>query len=199
METAILIVRHDQKANRAVRVLPDPRFEIADADREVKWDAILGAGALQETIAEAVTRIVSTRSDLDVVLQKRKKETDDAEDEAAAGTDEEEEDALVVSATELRDRLTEIEKKLWVPPKTRGIVAEKDALSKVGYAMFSLMSSWDAPTPAQLDYLAQARALLEEVIAELNDLFATDVAGFRAKVANEGIELFPGEEPLVVE
>ncbi|MDX1388017.1 MAG: hypothetical protein R3344_02450, partial [Acidobacteriota bacterium] len=187
----------EHKATRPVRVLPDPRFEIAQADRDAKWEAILESGALQETIAEAVTRIVSTRSDLDTVVRKRTRalnEQDDGDAKAKVKGD-----PVIGAANELRDRLTEIEKKLWTPPKTPGIVAEKDALSKVGYAMFSLMSTWEAPTPAQLDYLRQARALLDEILAELNEVFATDVAEFRTMVAEEGIDLFQEEEPLAIE
>ena len=52
-------------------------------------------------------------------------------------------------------------------------------------------SSWEAPTPANLDYLRQAEALAEKVLADNDQLFATKVADFRQQVAAAGIALLP--------
>jgi len=84
-----------------------------------------------------------------------------------------------------------VEKRLWRPPDAKGLTAPTDAWSKVSYALRAVGSSWEAPTPANLDYLRQAEALAEKVLADNDQLFATKVADFRQQVAAAGIALLP--------
>jgi alkanesulfonate monooxygenase SsuD/methylene tetrahydromethanopterin reductase-like flavin-dependent oxidoreductase (luciferase family) len=66
-------------------------------------------------------------------------------------------------------------------------------------AYFALGSSWDAPTEAQRIYLEQAEARLAEVLEEVNQVFAEDVPAFRQQVGQARLELFPEEEPLMLD
>jgi len=186
-----------QEASAELRVLPDSRIATSAAQREAKWRAILAAGALQETVADAVSRIVEVRSDALVVTRKIEARA------KAAGKPKPDSDDPYADLTKAIERLKEsldtLERKLRIPPDTRGIVAEKDCLSKISYVRGSLQSSWDEPTATQIEYLDRARALLERTVAELNELFATEVAGFRSLVAESGFELVPEEPPLAVE
>ena len=178
------------EAKQSVRVLPDPRHTGQAAARQANYDAILRAGRMYETVTSALDRIRQTRGDIDAVLAKQKKD-DDAP--AAADTAP---DPVSKAAADLKKKLDAMEKRLWVPPQTKGIVAETDVQSKIGYPMYSLQSSWDAPTPSQLAYLDRAEALLRSVLADYNRLFAEDVARFREDVRKLNVQLLPEVEPI---
>ncbi|MFQ5695800.1 MAG: hypothetical protein ACE5HB_07420, partial [Terriglobia bacterium] len=101
-------------------------------------------------------------------------------------------------ARELKKALKDMERRLWVPPGTKGIVGDTDVLSKVSFLLRAFSSSWEAPTDAQLTYLRQADALAQEVFADFNRLFDEQVAAFRRQVQEAGIELLPPREPLAL-
>ncbi|HEX7829194.1 MAG TPA: hypothetical protein VF787_06035, partial [Thermoanaerobaculia bacterium] len=183
----ITIKFRGQEAKQSVRVLPDPRDTFTPAQRQAKYDAILRAGKVQETIVEAINRITKTRNDIDAVAAKLKKEDDDPSAEPPP---------LVKSGTELKTKLDAMEKRLWTPPKTKGIPAEKDVMAKIGYPFYSLQSSWDAPTAAQLTYLERAEKQLRETLVDYNKLFAQDVAKYREEVRKSNVVLLTEEPPL---
>jgi hypothetical protein len=187
---SVTIKYKDQEAKGAVKVLPDPRYNISSADRQAKWAAIQRAGELQEIVTEAIERIRSTQADIDVVM---KKATPDKKDEK-----ENPYKPLLEAAKPLKQALAEMEKRLWVPPKTKGIVADTDVMQKIQYAGGAMESSWEAPTPAQLAYLRQAEVVLEKVLADYNKLFAEQVAGFRNKVQQAQIAILPTKEALQI-
>jgi len=185
---SVTIKYKDQEAKGAVKVLPDPRYNISEANRQAKWAAIQRAGELQEIVTEAIERIRSTQADIEVVM---KKATPDKKDEK-----ENPHKPLLEAAKPLKQALTEMEKRLWVPPKTKGIVADTDVMQKIQYAGGAMESSWEAPTPAQLAYLRQAEVLLEKVLVDYNKLFAEQVADFRNKVQQAQIAILPAKEAL---
>jgi len=152
-----------QEAKTNVNVLADPRFNVSRADREANEAAIMRAGKMQETIATAVERIIRARAEIDLATKDAKAD-----------------DPLAKSGKALKRRLDEMEKRLWVPPKTKGLLPDLDALGPIREASGYIASSYDAPTPAALTYLDQAAANLAKVIADFNKLFAEDVAKFRA-------------------
>jgi len=167
----------EHEATRTVRVLPDPRDKFTAEARQARHDAILRAGRLQETATEAIERIQMTRTDIETIAARVKKE------------DQKEPDPLVKSGNALKKRLDAIERRLWTPPKTKGITADTDVFSKIGYPMSAMQSSWDAPTAAQLAYLERGEVLLNEVLAEVKQLFDGDVAKYREEVRKRGVEL----------
>ena len=177
------------EAKQTVRILPDPREKYSQETRQAKYDAILRAGRVQETIVEAIERVQKTRTDVDAVIAKLKKPED-------AASSSKEPDPLTKSANALKEKLDKIERRLWTPPKTKGIVAENDVLSRVGYPMNAMQSSWDAPTASQLDYLTRAETATREALADLNKLFAEDVAKFREEVRKQNLVLLPDVTPL---
>jgi hypothetical protein len=92
----------------------------------------------------------------------------------------------------LQKPLDDLERKLWIPPKTKGYVPEDDALSKIQYIATSLASSWDAPTPAQLDYLHDAERTLAAALEAFDAVFSGQVAEFRRQAREVGLaELLP--------
>ncbi len=191
----VTIQYKDYEAKGRVKVVGDPRYKLADGDRKAKFDAILEAGKVQELAATAIERILNTQSDIDVILKKVdalekdwKKLNPDKKDSPYK--------ALTESAHALKKDLSTHEKKLWTPPKTKGIVAEEDAWSKIQNVLQFLQSSWDQPTEAQLTYFRQAEKLLNQQIQETNELFNTKVAAFRKQVEDAKILLLPAYEPL---
>jgi photosystem II stability/assembly factor-like uncharacterized protein len=178
------------EARQTVRVLPDPRQPEQAAARQANYDAILRAGRLYETVTSAIVRIRQTRTDIDAITAKQKKDDDEPAPADKAP------DPITKAAGDLKKKLDAMEKRLWVPPKTKGIVAETDVQSKISYPLFSLQSSWDAPTPSQLAYLERAEAELRKVLADYNKLFAEDVARFREEVRKLNVQLLPDLEPI---
>ncbi|HSL82645.1 MAG TPA: hypothetical protein VLF66_07695, partial [Thermoanaerobaculia bacterium] len=61
-----------EEASREVRVLPDPRVEISQADRQAKYEAVLEAGQLRERLTEAIERVRAARRDVERIQAKAK-------------------------------------------------------------------------------------------------------------------------------
>src|SRR5262249_39634305 len=67
----------DRQAEGPAKGRPDPRSNVPQAGGEARERALLAAGALQETIADAVERIGRTRADVQAVLAKTRKDEDE--------------------------------------------------------------------------------------------------------------------------
>ncbi|HXE76173.1 MAG TPA: hypothetical protein VNN18_11160 [Candidatus Xenobia bacterium] len=178
----------DKEAKGTIRVVPDPRYDIPMADREAKWAAIERAGALLANLSEAIDQLRDARSDIEVAI---KKVEDRQKDKKG---DEKQAKELLQAARTLQKSLNQMERRLWVPPRSKGIQPDTDVMVKVRYVLRSLGSSWDKPTDAQLTYLRQAEAEANKVLADFDNLFATEVADFRRRVREAAIELLP-EKP----
>ncbi len=175
----------DKEGKGTIRVAADPRYDIPAADREAKWAAIERAGALQAKLSEAIDRVRDTRADIDVVLKKLQEQKQDKKGDEKQGKE------LTEAGRALQRALTAMEKRLWVPPRSRGILPDTDVMVKARYVLRSLGSSWDKPTDAQLTYQRQAEAEAEKVLADFDQLFASQVADFRRRVREAGVELLP--------
>lgn len=153
------------EAKQTVHVLADPRQDVPAADRAAKWDAILRAGRLQESVTEAIERIQKTRADIDAVTPKTKS------DEAPS--------PLARPAKELKTKLDAMERRLWSPPKSKDLNPPTSVMSQLRSPLQGMQASFDAPTDAQLAWLAKAEAAYRAVLPDYNKLFAEDVAKFR--------------------
>ena len=192
-------VKHgERQAEGTVRVVPDPRITRTEADRRANYEALGRAGALQDKTVDAIDRVVRTRVDVDAVTARLRKVDADAKSKAdREGTKPEDHKDLLADAGKLKKKLETLERTLRQPEGFGGILPDTDVESRVNYVSGSLASSWDAPTPAQLAYLAAAEKHLQAAVADLNRLFAEDVAPFRAKVKEAGVtELLPEAPPL---
>ncbi len=193
----------DNEASGTVNVLPDPRYNLTLAQRHAKFDALMHAGAVQEVLAEAVSRIRDTRDEIDEILGLVSAD----EPEETTSTDNGQsahrpgglaDDELATEARSLKQKLTELEGWLWDAPSPGKdeISADTTIYSRVRGAYFSMSSSWDEPTSAQQWYLQQAESRVQEAIVELNRIFAEDVTAFRAKVEEAGLTFLEEKEPL---
>jgi hypothetical protein len=186
----------DHKATQRLEIKPDPRSKNTPADWQARETAVRRSLALDDLMAAAVWRIRRTRDDVAGVQERARRAAKDAgekDDEKLA------ELPLVKSGDELKKKLDELEKKLWQSPEAIGILPENDVQSWAGRAAFYLRTSFDPPTPTHLEHLRLGEAKLQGFLAEMNQVFASDVAAFRAEAQKAGVGLLPAGEPLRIE
>jgi photosystem II stability/assembly factor-like uncharacterized protein len=188
-----------REAKGTVRVLPDPRAQHGEADYRARWAAIERAGALQDAAVAAIERLARTRADVSAAVAKARQAME--EERWAKGEPPPEKGAatpLSAAADSLKKQLADLDKRLWQSPDANGIQPPDDVYSQITYVANALTSSWAPPSPTQLDYLRQAGADLDRFLADMNRVYATDVAAFRRQVAGSRIELLPEEAPIAV-
>ncbi|MEK6255481.1 MAG: hypothetical protein N2B05_12355, partial [Gemmatimonadales bacterium] len=189
----------DHEEATAFSVLADPRETATPEDRSAKYDALVAAGAVRESVADALSLIYRIRADLEASLEAAERLYPVAEGDEAQDAEDGAEDDLEERAREIRRQLKEIEERLWVPDDTKGIVYSDDRVwNRLGYAMGSMQSSWDAPTGAQLAYLAEAERTASDVLRDLDNLYVGEVASFREAVRAAGLMLMPEEDTPVL-
>jgi photosystem II stability/assembly factor-like uncharacterized protein len=192
----------DHEASSSVNVLPDPRYDIPQADRIAKYEALMHVGALSEVLTDAVERTRNTRTEIDDVLKfvQKGEEAATATSTNGEGTDGGNANReLMKTGRELKKTLSELEKEFWTPPgTTKGIQRVNNASRRLSYVGGSLGSSRDAPTQAQMVYLEQAESALQSALVEFNRVFSEDVAAFRAQVESAGISFLEPGEPLTL-
>ena len=188
-----------QEASGTVEVLPDPRYNLTMAQRQEKNNALMHAGRVQEALAKAVERLRGTRDEIDKVLGMLEEETGAEASEAAAESREGGQADITADAAALKERLTELEERLWEPPgSAKGITRDTSVYSRVRNAYSSMSSSWDPPTQGELIYLRRAEGRLQSVFDDVNRVFSEDVAAFRAMIEGIGLTFLEPEEPLAV-
>jgi hypothetical protein len=190
-----------QKAEGKVNVQGDPRFQIASDAREANFKALQRATHLLNTVTDAVDRIARTRTDANAVMAKIRRQEEEAK-QAHPGASDTENPAhkdLLASGRRLIQSLDKIERRFWQGEAPRALMRNVDFESRIGGTARSLGSTWDTPTPAQLAYLDREEKDLSAALADLNKLFAEDVAAFRAKVRDAKVELLPDVTPLRIE
>ncbi|MFN7940314.1 MAG: hypothetical protein U0X73_01840 [Thermoanaerobaculia bacterium] len=182
-----------ETAKTPIRVLADPRSGNSDSDWQARWRAVNDAGRLQEAAVGAIERIRATRRDVDAVADRQREANADAIRRHEVKADEL---PLVKAGEEVKEALATIEKRIWQPPGTVGIVKDDDVVTAIQFVQGYLGSSWDPPNPTHLEYLRQARAKLGQAIEELNRVYRERVEPYRAQVAAGGPQLLPALEPL---
>lgn len=174
------------EASTTVEVLPDPRMNIPQTDRQAKFDMMQQVSQRLEVAAEAVDGIVALRKVIDAVLQ----EAGDRRDEKVK--------ALRAEASRLRKKLTSVAD-LFVeePNRVQGITRNPNTVAAhLGSVLRSLGSSWDAPTPTQRTTLSQAEKVLQEALKTFNTTFSVDVPAFQKTVESAELKLFKEHQPL---
>jgi len=177
-----------QQAKTSAEVVADPRSRNTPADWKARYDAQVAVGTLSDRTADAVWRLRRTQDDVGIVQQKIREAA-----EAKGEKDKKKlaELPLVKEGETLKEGLGKLEKRLWQSPETRGILPDTDVDSRVSLARYYLGSSWQPPSPTQLQYLKRAETELEAFLAEMDAFFAKDVAAYRAKVTEAKVGLLP--------
>ena len=184
----------DHVATQTIQVVADPRTRNTAADWAARGAAIDELRSLNDTMADAIWRLRRTRDDVSAVQTKAKQIAQDAGEKDAKKLGEL---PLVKDGGKVSDALDEIEKRLWQAPEGIGIRPNTDALSSV-FTASDVQSSWDPPTANDRAKLVDAHRAVDAVVAELNKLFAGDVAAFRKKAEEAKIGLLSGAQPVVV-
>lgn len=176
------------EARTKVEVVADPRSGNTAADWQRRWEAILKGGVARDAAVTAVLRIRRTRDDVGIVQQKAREVA-----EAAGEKDKKKlaELPLVKAGETLKEALTKLEKRLWQPPEAKGLLPDTDVVSLLSLANEQLASSWEPPSPTQMQHLARAEEKLAEFQKDLDAFFAKDVAEYRGKVAEANLGLLP--------
>jgi hypothetical protein len=194
----------EREAKGTLKVEADPDVKSSQADWQA-WDAATARmGELQNAVTDAVNRIAATRKDVGVVLGKLDAQAAERERSGASNADtgkgtEDPNKALRQAARDLQKKLSAVEKTLYTPPDTKGIVDEEDrALNKVQNAGRALGSAWGTPSATTRAYVEEAEATVREALAGFNKLYAEDVAAFRQKVADAKIDLLGPVTPIEV-
>ncbi len=192
-----------EKAEGRVEVAADPRLAIPAEDRQARFKAQQRAGEIQETLSRAIDELLDTRRDLELVSgrlqelladQKRGKTNAEVEGDAKRASLE----ATKKVGEALSHKIDELEKELWVPLNTKGILPDTQAFSEVDAASRALDSSWRKPSASHLLYLARAEDAVAAVLPKVNQLLVEEVAAYRRQVQNLGIVLLPEAAPLVL-
>ncbi|HTQ81245.1 MAG TPA: hypothetical protein VMM92_14705, partial [Thermoanaerobaculia bacterium] len=191
-----------QEAKGTVKVLADPAAAELSADTwAARKDALERDRKLHAQTTEAIERVIAARKDVDLALSRLRQgdEGKDAKDGKDGGEAKEKEadKALVRAGEKLKKDLSVVEKKLWIPPGTKGIQRDKDLTSRLERLDESLTSAWSSPTPAQKAFLETTEAQAEAVATEVRQLFDSEVKAFRDQIDKAGIGLLlpPKEAP----
>ena len=185
-----------EEARGTVKVEADPQLGVAANDWQA-WDAVVKrVGQLQDAVTEAIERVSATRSDVGVVLSKLDARSKARQRNGETGNDPDRE--LRRAARDLQKRLDEVERKLYVPPGTKGIVEDRTAQNRMDYMRRYVGSSFTTPTGTVKGHIETAETTVREVLAEVNKLYAEDVPAFRQKVTAAQIDLLGAQGPIEV-
>ncbi|HTG33239.1 MAG TPA: hypothetical protein VLB76_09930 [Thermoanaerobaculia bacterium] len=187
------------EAKGTLRVEADPTLKSSPADWQA-WDtAITRAGGYQNVVADAINRISATRKDVNLVLARLDAQDKERERNGAAKGGDDAGKALRQSARDLQKKLSAVERRLYVPPDTKGLVSdETTALSKVENARRVISSSWETPSATANAYLDETDRTVREVLADFNKLYAEDVPAFQRKLADAKIGLLSDQGPIEI-
>jgi photosystem II stability/assembly factor-like uncharacterized protein len=186
-----------QEAKASVEVLPDPRARNTAADWAHRELAVARVKALHERAADAAHRLRDLRADVEAVIA-RATVLAEREAQAAGRLPSKDDPPLAAAGKALLEKLGTLEKRLWQPPETVGIVADNDVAAKISRAALFVGatpswsghgSPWDPPSPAQLAYLAEAEEAFAALVPELDAFVVGDVADFRGQAEAAGVSL----------
>jgi photosystem II stability/assembly factor-like uncharacterized protein len=173
------------EASGSVKVDPDPRFQITDADRRAKHDMLQLLKQRQNVVVEAIDRLNAAERAVDRVTEQVRGKTD-AESKALAQT-----------AEDLKKKVKALKETFSGPQDVQGFTDSPDAvMSRVGEVYGSLSSSWDAPTESQRAAWRHAEPILQAGLDALNRFLNQELAPFRQRVGAALLEVFPAVDQL---
>jgi photosystem II stability/assembly factor-like uncharacterized protein len=178
------------RASARVEVLADPRHVLSAGDQAALAAAKERLGRAQEQVAAVVRRIVALRQDLAAVEARLGAEDAAARRREGASARAPGSRELGKQIAQAREELDRLEKTLWQPPGTKGIVANTDALAQLDEVAWQLGSVRGAPTPAMLAYLGHAEAAAGELVQAAGQALDALVPPLREAAKTRGYVLF---------
>jgi hypothetical protein len=184
----VRVIFHGDTAAGRADVRPDPRITVSEADRRANLAMIMRAGQRQDVATEAVNR-----------LREAKQAVDDVNKRLAA-KDDSASKALRAAGDSLKHKLTTVEELFMGKEDIQGFIDSPNAvLPQIGNVIYSVGSSWEAPTAAETAYLQQAEQLLQAALARFNAVISDDVAAYRRQVDAAHLSVMPALEPLTMD
>ena len=120
----------------------------------------------------------------------------EAEAEADPDADKTPLELLLRDAKKAEEKRAKLVERIRGKRGTKGITDDPNVQSALSQAQWMMSSSWDAPTPTQLERLARAEEELRVVVADVNAFFATEWPALRARIAATEVRLFDDVEPV---
>ena len=174
-----------EERRERVRVLPDPRVEVAMADRLAKDQAQSQRQETMLKVTAATQRFAKARREIELVKTRLSHEpkVKDGQDDPQAE---------FRKAVEAIDKaVTELDEKLWGPKPKPGINVAKGLLTELQEAAGALTRTPEKPNPTELLGLQRAAGKAEEVVAAVEAFVAGPMVTFRAAVEKSGLSLLP--------
>jgi photosystem II stability/assembly factor-like uncharacterized protein len=172
------------KDSTRVKVLPDPRKDIALTTMQEKYTTMEHVGSRVELVADAVDRLRKTTESIDLILKRLQEDKSEQ-----AGTLKKSSKAMQDSIGVLMDAI--------LGKEVQGIRRDPDLVGwRLRSVLFSLQSTWDAPTQMDKINLKFAEEKLAEVLKRVNGFYATVFSEYRKDVDEAGIQLFDAFTPL---
>jgi hypothetical protein len=171
---------------KAFQIKPDPRSLVSPNDRHKKLTAILRIGKRIEVVTEALERMNQVIQAAERVVEKAKTDQDPISLE------------LDRYGGEIRRKLGALMNKL-ISQKGKRVYGDERVLEKLDFCYFSMNSSNDAPTEAQLKSLAQAESQLKEIVDAFNRFLEEDYSLFQEKIKSSKLTLWPIIKKIIIE
>ncbi len=163
-------------------IIPDPRLQIAPADRRAKSDALLAVGARMNQSHRLVGNIRQLEDAVQRVLEELGDR--DREDLRAAGA-------------ALEDSLGALVGQIVRQAEGPGLFGRGNLVAgQLRNLYSSLDSSWDRPTDAQETAMMRVSARLDALVASFNGLAVREAVQFRDAARAAGLDLVPTVEPI---
>jgi hypothetical protein len=186
-----LTVRFQQHSQDVkVTVRPDPRVEIALADRQAKDALRAQRAAVLADLHQATQRLARCKRDVEVVAQRL-----ELEPKAKPGATDPQQ-ALRDALRDVKQALEAAEVTLWGQPPKQGINRDDDGLLAEVQRLLRVTGTDDAPNRTELDSMARAVAKAPEVAAAVDAFVSGPLTKFRAAVAQAGLSLLPELAPV---
>jgi len=152
-------------SERPLEILADPRVDVSPEDRREKVEAVREGLALESRVAAVRRAARQVREGVQRVL------------ELLEGRQDEEARDLRRAAATLREGLAD--------------AASTDEVERYRSGVLSLSSSYDRPTEGQRLDLRRMTEAMERLETSVDAFLGSEVAGFRGRVRNAGLEVFP--------
>ncbi len=172
----------EQRSERPLTVLPDPRRSHMADDRLAKLDAIKVAGRRVGAVTEARGRVRDLRSALD---------------RSAVGLPDDAPAPLRLELEEVRSAVQRFDEEAFSGPSCQGICRGTTLLSQVSRPLRMLTSSWQAPSVLEEAQMEVGRVTAVRVVEQTNALLSERVAPLIDRLEAAGYEGF--ELPSAVE
>ncbi len=182
----VRVSRGEESSTQTVRVLPDPRNPVPEADMKAKWELVQTWMKYVNSVTEANERLRDSKSALDRINEL----LEDRKDKRAQ--------AVKDSGKDVGKALKALREKI-IPARVQGIRRDPELVtSALGRASSYLQSSWDAPNATEKEVMVQTGKRVDSLLAEVQSFFDGPWAEYQKKAGAAKISLFPEEKGKIL-